>query len=250
MVFQINITEFPKCKGYIIFLIIFFGFLWNTNSFGYSDKSRMKTIPEGCFMMGSNDGHDDEKPSHKVCLTTYLIDAYEVTQNEFINKMNYNPSHFKGENLPVEGVTWKESKKYCSINGKRLPTEAEFEYASRAGSQTKYPWGNKIGINNANCIGCGSLWGGTKTAPVGSFHPNAWGLYDMIGNVWEWVYDWYDSKYPNKAIQNNPTGPDGGTEKVFRSSSWYYLPEYSSVSSRNSYYPNKPFLGVGFRCVK
>ena len=232
--------------GLIIFLIL----LYAKNGLGFSNITKMQNIPKGCFIMGNQEGFEDERPLHKVCLSTYLMDTYETTQKQFKYIMNYNPSHFIGGNLPVEGVTWEEANEYCLKIGKRLPTEAEFEYASRAGTQTNYPWGNKIGVNNANCIGCGSNWDGTKTAPVGSFPPNAWGLYDMIGNVWEWVNDWYNPNYQSKEVEINPTGPDKGAEKVFRSSSWYYFPKNSLVSTRNSYYPDKPFLGVGFRCVR
>ena len=237
---------FLKITAHLIINIIVISEIGSTNS----QKNQMKLIPDGCFMMGSLDGPANEKPYHEVCLNSFLIDITEVTQKMFKNIMGYNPSHFKEEQLPIEGVTWKEANKYCSSRGKRLPTEAEFEYASRAGTKTKYYWGNEIGINNANCIGCGSIWDGTKTSPVASFPPNPWGLYDMIGNVWEWVNDWYYPKYSSGKGKKNPKGPDTGTEKVFRSSSWYYFSKQSLISRRNSYYPNKPFLGVGFRCAQ
>ena len=228
---------------------LFIGLLTNTISFASSLESQMMPIPNGCIMMGSISGPKDETPYHKVCLDSFLMDRFEVSQREYKRIMEHNPSNFKGKDLPVEGVTWEEAKKYCSSTGKRLPTEAEFEYAARAGSKTDYYWGNSIGVNNANCIGCGSLWDGTKTAIVGSFPANLWGLHDMTGNVWEWVSDWYHPTYYKKSTERNPKGPLTGTEKTFRSSSWYYS-QLSRISTRNSYYPDKRFLGVGFRCAK
>ena len=250
MTSYINTLGYLKCSVFAFYLIIFFSFLWATNSFGFTEKNKMQKIPEGCFMMGWENGYEDEKPRHEVCLDSFSMDLVEVTQLKFEKVIGNNPSQFRGEDLPVEGVTWGEANKYCAILGKRLPTEAEFEYASRAGTKTKYYWGNYIGQNNANCIGCGSIWDGTKTSPVGSFTPNPWGLYDMIGNVWEWVNDWYYPRYSSNKTEKNPKGPRTGTEKVFRSSSWYYFAQKSLSSTRNSYYPNKRFLGVGFRCVK
>ena len=237
------------CKMTIWLILVFYSFV-SGNAYGFPDKVAMKKIPRGCFVMGNNEGYEDEKPTHNVCLESYSMDTYEVSQNDFKKKMGYNPSHFNGSNLPVEGVTWEEANKYCLRLEKRLPTEAEFEYAARAGTETKYYWGNEVGVNNANCIGCGSIWDGTQTAPIGSFRPNPWGLYDMIGNVWEWVNDWYYPGYLNERKTKNPLGPVTGNEKVFRSSSWYYFAENSLVSKRNSFYPDKPFFGVGFRCVR
>jgi formylglycine-generating enzyme len=231
-------------------LPLFFIFISANIGFAALHPPRMQSIPKGCFMMGSIDGPDNEKPYHEVCLDSFLMDSFEVNQKNYEQVMGHNPSYFKGENFPVEGITWKEARKYCSSLKKRLPTEAEFEYAARAGTKTNYPWGNNIGKNNANCSGCGSEGNGTKAAPVGSFQPNSWELHDMVGNVWEWVSDWYHPDYYTKLSKTNPKGPKTGTEKSFRSSSWYFNQESSHVSSRNRFSPDKRFLGVGFRCVQ
>ena len=128
-------------------------------------------------------------------INAFCMDQYEVTQKEYeqvMGKRN-NFSDFKGYNRPVEMLVWDEANKYCGRVGKRLPTEWEWEKAAKAGTATNYYWGNDVGHNNANCNGCGSRWDNKETAPVGSFKPNPWGLYDMLGNVDEWTVDWYST---------------------------------------------------------
>jgi formylglycine-generating enzyme required for sulfatase activity len=125
---------------------------------------------------------------------------YEVTQAQWATGMGINPSRFKGDDRPVENVSWDDIQEFlkrlnADNSGKpyRLPTEAEWEYAAPAGPTTPYWWGKEIGQGNANCEGCGSRWDNKETAPVGSFKPNPFGLYDTAGNVWEWVQDcWHD----------------------------------------------------------
>jgi formylglycine-generating enzyme required for sulfatase activity len=166
-------------------------------------------------------------------LESFYIDIKEVTQKDYEQVTSKNPSRFKGGNLPVEKVSWKEAKDYCERIGKRLPTSDEWEKAARAGTASKFFWGDTLGKNNANCNECGSQWDGLKTAPVGSFPPNAWGLYDMAGNVWEWV-----DKSHNKIF------------KVLRGGSW--VDDSSFVSSAASYFvlPENLSHDIGFRCAK
>ena len=147
--------------------------------------------------------------------------------------MGKNPSHFKGPGNPVEKVSWQEAGEYCKRAGKRLPTSMEWEKAARAGSSSKYYWGDVLGVNNANCDGCGSQWDGMSSSPVGTFPPNAWGLYDMSGNLWEWVQDAYDDK-----------------SMVLRGGSW--VDDSSFVESSGSYFipaGNRSY-DIGFRCAR
>jgi formylglycine-generating enzyme required for sulfatase activity len=167
-------------------------------------------IPSGSFMMGSveGEGEKDEHPQHKVTLDSFWIGIYEVTQKQYQDIMGRNPSYFKGENLPVEQVTWDDAQEFCKkfsekYNVKmRLPTEAEWEYACRAGATSQYYWGKEL--DGDYC------WykknSGDITHPVGEKKPNAWGLYDMAGNIWEWCMDWYNDRYYMISPANNPKG--------------------------------------------
>jgi formylglycine-generating enzyme required for sulfatase activity len=187
-------------------------------------------IPAGEFQMGSNDAQafDDEKPVHTVRLTkAFYLGKYEVTQAQWEAVMGNNPSSFKGDTaLPVESVSWRDAQEFISrLNTRergtafyRLPTEAEWEYAARAGSTTAYSFGN-----NASDLGR-YAWhsenAGGKTHPVGQLQPNAWGLYDMHGNVWEWVQDWHGTYSSGTAV--DPAGPASGSNRVNRGGGWYY----------------------------
>ena len=222
------------------------------NELKQDNLGEMVLIPKGCFLMGANPNavEEDEKPLHKVCLDSFYMDIFEVTQEDYSTVIGNNPSVFKGKNLPVEDITWYEAKHFCKIKGKRLPTEAEFEYASRGGTVTYFYWGNKIGANNANCDGCGSKWDGIGTSPVGSFKPNGYGLYDILGNVWEWTGDWYNDNYYAESPIDNPMGPIKNSEKkVLRGGSWDSLPDNLRVTYRYPYYPSVRY-DSGFRCVK
>lgn len=127
--------------------------------------------------------------------------------------------------------------------------EAEWEKAAKGGHDTLFPWGNDVGNNQANCKGCGSQWDNQETAPVGSFDPNGFGLYDMAGNVWEWVADWYDRDYYKKITRNNPEGPPSGKLKVLRGSSWSNNALLARPAARNWCSPVKRVDVLGFRCA-
>ena len=159
-------------------------------------------VPAGEFRMGST-SRRDEQPVRPVRIRQGLwLGKHEVTQSEWQREMGSNPSRFDecGPTCPVERVSWDDAQEFIGrLNARggghryRLPTEAEWEYAARAGTTTGYWWGNAIGDNRANCAGCGSQWDGESTAPVGSFTANGWGLHDVHGNVWEWVQDcWHE----------------------------------------------------------
>ncbi len=227
----------------------------------------MVLIPSGRFMMGSDRGNKDEKPSHVVVLGPFYMDTFEVTQAEFEEVMGFNPSIFisgtftggylkdgessedyakyMGDNRPVERVSWHEAKDYCQSLGKRLPTEAEWEYAARAGSTTKYYWGDTMDVAYA--------WSArnarSRSHLVGQKKPNAFGLYDMAGNVMEWVADWYDKIYYSTSPATNPKGPATGNRKALRGGSWYAHPNYSRSADRVANDPTLKYPDIGFRCV-
>jgi len=201
----------------------------------------------------------DEGPVHTVSLRTFFMDKYEVTQGEFDRVMGKNPSKFKGSNKPVEQVNWYEAKQYCERVGKRLPTEAEWEKAAKGGGDTLYPWGNQFDGRKANFCDRNCKFdhkrsefddGYATTAPVGSYPANGYGLYDMAGNVTEWVNDWYDKGAYRTASRNNPMGPSSGKYKVLRGGSWYYPPYYTRTAYRIRYDPTLRTYIYGFRCAQ
>src|ERR1035438_9628175 len=150
-----------------------------------------------------------------------------------------NPAYFKGTDLPVETVSWYDADKYCKTVGMRLPTEAEWEYAARAGNTSElYGEICKIAVYYGNS--------NNRTAKVRSKWPNAWGLYDMLGNVWEWTNDWYD-RYDKTSTADDPPGPKEGTLKVLRGGSWPGDPEVVRVSNRDGVGPTRRGGGIVFR---
>ncbi len=248
-----------------LLLILFSIFILKNMAF--AQPKGMVLIPSGTFLMGADhskeafqcaeyfgnckgDWYAREEPLHRVSIRAFFIDKKEVNQGQYFRIMGNNPASFKGAKLPVEQVTWFEANQYCRKVGKRLPTEAEWEYAARAGTQLNYYWGQKIGRGNANCDSCGTIWEQKETSPVGYFSPNSWGLYDMSGNVWEWVSDWFDPKYYSKSPRKNPKGPKRGKLKVARGGSWYDTPYFSRHAFRNSFPPAIRNDALGFRCAK
>ena len=209
------------------------------------DNLRYVWIPPGQFMMGCSPGdsecHDDEKPAHQVSISHgFWMGQTEVTQAAYKAVTGKpNPSEFKGDDLPVEQVSWEEAKSYCEAVGMRLPTEAEWEYAARAGSlAARYGNLGDVAWYTGNS--------GGRTHPVAQKSPNAWGLYDVLGNVWEWCGDWYDH-YPAES-QQDPTGPKSGTQKVVRGGSWDNIPRGVRVSLRVRSGPAFRSDYIGFRC--
>lgn len=209
-------------------------------------------IPTGEFIMGSpgSEGENDEHPQHKVKINSIWFGIYEITQDQYRNIISKNPSYYKGGNLPVEQLTWDDAMLFCKIFSEkqmvkmRLPTEAEWEYACRAGTTTKYYWGNNIRSDYG--------WYGKNakktTHPPGQKKPNAWGIYDMSGNVWEWCMDWYNEKYYMISPKDNPTGPNLGDYRIVRGGGLYR--EYGLRSAcRSSAAQNDYSDSVGFRVV-
>lgn len=217
--------------------------------------------PHGSFMMGSpttEEGRADNESQHRVRLTKgFWLGKYPVTQKQWESVMGNNPSHFKGEDLPVEEVSWNDCQKFIAkVNASldfsaRLPTEAEWEYACRAGTTTAYFWGNALNGDKANCDGNKPM--GTKakgrylkkTTPVGRYAPNPWGIYDMHGNVWEWCSDWH-GYYPIRSV-TDPTGPTSGDGRVLRGGSWYGDARYCRSAYRYRCDPSCCYFYCGFR---
>ncbi len=221
----------------------------------------MVLIPAGEFQMGSprDIGEDDEHPQHSVYVNSFFIDITEVTQANYERVMGKNPSHFKGTNLPVEKVTWSEAQAYCQALGKRLPTEAEWEKAARGKNNSVFSWGNEVTSQGGNYCDkqCEKKWksdrfddGHSNTAPVKSYAPNDYGLFDMGGNVYEWVKDWYHKDTYKKSPYENPKGPESGKFKVMRGGSWDVSPAVLRNAYRSGLAPDFRSYSVGFRCAK
>ncbi len=204
-------------------------------------------IPAGSFEMGCSAGDSDcfpdEKPAHDVKISSgYWLGQTDVTQAAWKRVMNTEPSHFRGDQLPVESVSWNEAAQYCETIGGRLPTEAEWEYAARAGSTSaRYGELDAIAWYNKNS-------GGTTHA-VAAKQPNQFGLFDMLGNVWQWTADWYGEKYYIPQASTDPQGPSSGQDRVVRGGSWLYDSLYARASLRYTYVPTYRDYNLGFRCV-
>ena len=229
-----------------------------TNSIGM----KFVWIAPGNFMMGSpkeEKERQDDETQHKVTLTKgFYMGVHLVTQEQWKEVMGNNPSEFKGEkNLPVEQVSWDDCqafiKKLREKDKKlyRLPTEAEWEFACRAGTKTPFHFGDTISTDQANYYGRLIYGNGKKgvyrekTTPVGSFPANAWGLHDMHGNVLQWCQDWYGD-YQQKDVVD-PQGPEKGEGRVLRGGSWHNNPENCRSAYRNWNGPGYRISNFGFR---
>ena len=227
----------------------------------------MIKVKAGTFMMGSPEDeierNDDEK-LHKVTLPQdYWLGKFPVTQAQFQAIMKYNPSGFGGSKRPVEKVDWDCARDFCVRLNKKfedklpkgyqfdLPTEAQWEYACRAGRKTAYFWGNSCNGTEANCDGnypCGTTAKGPyleRTTDVGTYEPNDWGFYDMHGNVGEWCRDWYNADYGEDAI--DPVGPSSGSFRVRRGGCWYSCARHCRSASRLLISSDDCYSFLGFR---
>ena len=216
-----------------------------TNSLGMT----FVRVPAGSFAMGSENGDSDEKPVHPVTISrAFELQATEVTQGQWEAVMGNKPSRFQGESLPVEQVSWNDVQEFLrKLNqrdpgkGYRLPTEAEWEYACRAGTT-----GDRYG--DLNSIAWYTENSGGKTHPVGQKQPNAWGLYDMLGNVWEWCSDWYGD-YPSGSV-TDPRGPSSGSSRVLRGGGWGSGASICRSANRSGYAPGIRYSVLGFRLAR
>lgn len=222
-----------------------------------TDKEPMVLLPAGGFVMGGGD-RDDEKPVRKVYVDEFWIDQYEVTNRlyeAFVRKTGHRlPEYWQGRvkkftapMQPVVGVYWDEAQAYCEWAGRRLPTEAEWEKAARGTDRRVYPWGNEWDPQRANVadrVG--------KPAPVGSYENgrSPYGVYDMAGNVWEWVWDWYAQDTYRVGPTSNPRGPLAGRLKVVRGGSYTATAAEAKTTARFREHPESVFPFLGFRCAK
>jgi formylglycine-generating enzyme len=228
------------------------------------DGTAMVVIPAGEFLLGSESGYPNERPVHRVFVEAFALAQHPVTNAQYERFMRdtghrvpylddaraeadnwdrekriYPTGH---EQHPVVLVSWHDAHAYCEWAGGRLPTEAEWEKAARGGLDEKlYPWGDEIDPSLANYDNRDG------TTPVESYPPNGYGLYDMAGNVWEWVTDWYDATYYQRSPQQNPQGPEKGTVRVLRGGAWLLFPQFCRVAYRFRNSPDFRFPLIGFR---
>jgi len=264
---DIQITAKPSAPSYPGFTYLrtqtyFCGGVTNTVKEYRHDRSGLEfvLIPGGTFTMGSPSGEsgrdDDEGPQHQVTLSPYLISKTEVTQAVWERVMESNPSHFKGADRPVENVSWNDCVSFCEKTGLALPTEAQWEFACRARTKTAYYWGESFDLSQCNSA---SYW--TKqvlrtngqsleagTTSVGKFSPNVYGLYDMVGNVWEWCYDWYSNSYPSNSV-TDPVGPTSSALRVIRGGSWDGAARALRSANRGNGDPCGADSKLGFRVL-
>ncbi|MDT3776173.1 formylglycine-generating enzyme family protein [Nitrospira sp. MA-1] len=238
------------------------------------DGAPMVLIPEGIFPMGvpkaARDGGLDERPNHDVFVSTFYMDKYELTNGRYLQfvtetghrtpqhptdpkrglwKQNMMPESVT--DLPVINVDWKDAEAYCHWAGKRLPTEAEWEKAAKGPNDWRFPWGDvEPTLDHLNF---NQSWRGEATlTQVGIYEKgkSPYGIYDVAGNVWEWVADWYEADYYSKSPARNPPGPETGTYKVLRSSGWQGETPQVRIFTRIKSLPTDRNNSTGFRCAK
>jgi len=257
------------------FVTLLIGLFWFLSVLGYTRAlpEGMVLIPGGVYIMGSHkslieldpvdlfntDRHalGPENPAHNVEIDPYFIDIFEVTHGAymgFVKATNakkprfWDDPNFNKNNQPVVGISWKEAQSYCKWKGGRLPTEAEWEKASRGKRSVSYPWGNempdstKLNFNEEL----------QKTAPIGSYESGKsdYGIHDLSGNVAEWTYDWHLAEFYVFSSKKNPVGPEKGHYKVIRGGNWRNNLESINMTYRNATVPSIRSNSLGFRCAQ
>ena len=222
----------------------------------------MVALPGGTFAMGSDKFGEEEKPVHLVSVQPFAISRYEVTFDDWQRCIDDKVCREADDHLwgrgkrPIINISWPEAVAFTEWLSKdtgvkyRLPTEAEWEYAARGGTYTEYPWGNEIGANNANCRECNTPLWEHQSLEVGLFPPNPFGLYDMHGNVWEWMADCWTKGYVNAPRDGKASETGDCKRRVTRSGSWYYFPQLSRSASRDSFPADLFSYNIGIRLVR
>lgn len=231
---------------------------------------QMRLLSGATYNMGSTSGEADELPVHAVSLSGFGLMTRLVTEEAYdscVARGHCTPAHYddgsckvwagnkfiatvvpasaRNPAYPVVCVTWQQAIAYCKAQRMRLPTEAQWEYAARAGSTTPYPWGTAAPTAAQSVFGRDN-----QPAVVGSCTPNRWDLFDMLGNAWEWTADYYDPTSYSRAESTDPPGPDVGLYRVIRGGGWYSTPEQLTVSNRHWFSPNFAEVSIGFRCAQ
>jgi formylglycine-generating enzyme required for sulfatase activity len=229
-------------------------FSQTTLCFAEAPEIEMVRVKGGCFQMGDTfgDGDNDEKPVHEVCVSDFYIGKYEVVQAQWQTVVGSNPSRFTGDRRPVDSVSWEDAQAFIAklnqMTGRRyrLPTEAEWEYAARSGGKTE-EWAGTSKESQLAEYAWYSKNSEEKTHVVGTKRPNGLGLYDMSGNVWEWVQDLYGEIWYEESPRDNPRGPQTGNERVLRGGSWFRDSRNVRAAYRFWGNPSSRYSGSGFR---
>ncbi len=247
-----NLALAGPCNSLLLMLVISVG-----SGIRVHGEQRIEfiAVEPGEFLMGCRsqdaDCGDDERPAHSVRISAgFEIGKYEITQAQWTEVMGTNPSRFRGPALPVESVSWNEARRFIAKLNRargpyryRLPTEAEWEYAARAG----YSGPPLEALDDIAWHGANSA---DRTHEVGTKRPNAWGIHDMLGNVWEWCSDRYGADFYSASPDSDPRGPSEGAFRVMRGGSWYRYMWFVRFSARFRDWPDAAYRHVGLRCVR
>ncbi len=244
--------------------------MFNLFCFSLLVYSQMVSVPGGSFTRGDDNGEKDEAPSRIITISPFKIDAREVSYAMYdscVKRGACTPAHYddgkcyiwtssgirkvrvplayRSQDFPVVCVSWRQARQYCRSKGKKLPTEAQWEYAALAGSRKKYSWGDQS-PTSSHCTRSSN----NKPKPPGSFKPNGRGIYDMTGNVWEWTRDRYSGDHYEISTDKDPSGPPVGRYRSIRGGGWYSTARQLRIKNRQWFVPESGEVSIGIRCVK